>query len=272
MNLPPEIRNQIYGYLFLPQRVEIKRIKASTTTTKLTKDKNKSKSIQHDYHRLASKLLAPRDPKTQILLGPSRDRNFQTQLNLPFVCKQSYNDTLCLLYACTQFRFTSPKCISRFLWKTPAPALAAVNHIELKHTMYNEPTLTKFRDIKLRADKGWYELCERISLTLKALEVVHVDMAIHGGPIELEIGESWSQPILALGRGKVKSGTGGALRFARVILRSDRFEVQKLFDVGRELERELMSPVAMQIREDERLAREMQGLQEARKVLRLTFE
>ncbi|KAL4963542.1 uncharacterized protein BDV14DRAFT_201730 [Aspergillus stella-maris] len=272
MNFPPEIRNQIYGYLFLPQRVEMKRIKASTTTTKPTKDKNKSKTIKHDYHRLVSRLLAPRDLKTQILLGPARDRKTQTQLNLPFVCKQSYNDTLCLLYACTQFKFTSPKCVSRFLWKTPVPALAAVNHIELVHTMYNEPTLTKFRDIKLRADKGWYELCERISLTLKALEVVHVNMAIHSGPIELEVGESWSQPILALGRGKVNGGTGGALRFVRVILRSDRVEAQKLFDVGKELERELMNPVAMQIREDERLAREMQGLQKAREGLRLTFE
>ncbi|KAL4955029.1 hypothetical protein BDW69DRAFT_128810 [Aspergillus filifer] len=272
MNLPPEIRNQVYGYLFLPQRVEIKRIKASTTTTKPTEDKNKAKIIKHDYHRLVSKLLAPRDPKTQILLGPARDGKPQTQLSLPFVCKQSYHDTLCLLYACTQFKFTSPKCVSRFLWKTPAPALAAVSHIELKHTMYNEPGLTKFRDIKLRADKGWYELCERISLTLKALEVVHVDMAIHSGPIELDIGESWSQPILALGRGKAKSGNGSALRFARVGLRSDRFEAEKLFGVGKELERELMNPVAMQIREDERLARELQGSQKARKVLKLIFE
>ncbi|KAL4946873.1 hypothetical protein BDV06DRAFT_218023 [Aspergillus oleicola] len=268
MNLPPETRNQIYSYLFLPQRVEISRIKSLTINTTNTKSKTKTK---HAYHRLISKLVAPRDPETQVLLSSPNNRKEQTQLSLPFVCKQSYNDTLCPLYACTQFVFTSPKCISRFMWKSSKAAIASVNHIELHHIMYNEPSLMKFRHIKLKADKRWYELCERISLTLEALEVLHVNVAVYDAPIELEVGESWSQSILALGKGNVKSGKGGALRFARVKLRSDRFDGQKISTAEKRLEGELMNPVAMQIREDERVARELEGPRKAGKVLRLVF-
>lgn len=75
--------------------------------------------------------------------------------------------------------------------------------------MYNEPSLNTFREIKLRSDKSWYMLCERISMSFTALSVLHVDMGVFDAPIELEVGESWSLPILALGRAKARAGRGG---------------------------------------------------------------
>ncbi|KAL4919372.1 hypothetical protein BDW62DRAFT_217009 [Aspergillus aurantiobrunneus] len=255
MNLPPEIRNQIYSYLFLPQRVQIHR----------RKDTN-----ARSHYRLYHCQLAPRDPSTQRHVCLPRKTKIQTQFSVPFVSKQTYYDTICLLYACTQFVFTSPKCISRFLEKAPKQAQAAIEHIELHHTMYNEPSLHKFRELKLRSDKNWYLLCERISVNFAALSVLHVDMSVFDAPIELEVGESWSLPILALGRGKWRVGNG-ALRFARVNLTSGQFEDEKVRSVERQLEKELMDSAAMQLREDERLARELAGPVKASKVLRLVF-
>ncbi|OJJ57779.1 hypothetical protein ASPSYDRAFT_154030 [Aspergillus sydowii CBS 593.65] len=261
MELPPEIRNQIYSYLFLPQRTEIRRSKDTTKT-------------QHHYH-LYHKQLAPRDPTTQIKTCLPFKPKIQTQLCLPFASKQFYQDTLGLLYACTQFVFTSPKCISLFLKKTPKWAQAAIQHIEIHHTMYNEPSLNTFREIKLRSDKSWYMLCERISMSFTALSVLHVDMGVFDAPIELEVGESWSLPILALGRAKARAGRGvgkvGTLRFARVNLTSYQFDDEKVHNVERELEKELMGPIAFQIREDEIFARAFVEASKARKVLRLVF-
>ncbi|KAL4781180.1 hypothetical protein BJX76DRAFT_363815 [Aspergillus varians] len=262
MDLPPEIRNQIYSYIFLPQRVQIHRYQDPRI---------------RNHYRLYHKQLSARDPSTQKqAFFPYNNKRFQTQLSLPFVSKQSYQDTLCLLYACTQFVFPSPKVISRFLEKAPKQAQAAIEHIELHHTMYNEPSLLRFREVKLRSDKSWYLLCERISLTFTALSVVHVDLKVFDAPIELEVGESWSLPILALRGAKARAARGegrlGVLRFARVKLKSHRFECEKIRDVERKLERELMDPVAMQIREDERLARELAGVTKASKVLRLVFD
>ncbi|BCS27458.1 uncharacterized protein APUU_60506A [Aspergillus puulaauensis] len=261
MELPPEIRNQIYNYLFPPQRVEIRRSKDITKT-------------QHHYH-LYHKQLAPRDPLTQIQTCLPFKPRLQTQLCLPFTSKKLHQETLCLLYACTQFVFTSPKCISLFLKKTPKQAQAAIQHIEIHHTMYNEPSLTTFRELKLRSDKSWYMLCEKISVSFTALRVLHVDMTIFDAPIELEVGESWSLPILAFGRAKARAGRGmgkvGALRFAKVNLTSYHFDYEKVHKVERQLEKELMGPIAFQVREDEEFARALVEELKARKVLRLVF-
>lgn len=136
--------------------------------------------------------------------------------------------------------------------------------------MYNEPRLNMFRELKLRSDKSWYMLCEKISTSFTALSVLHVDMTIFDAPIELEVGESWSLPILALGRAK-GMGKAGALRFASVNLTSYRFDYEKVRNVERQLEKELMGPIAFQVREDEIFARALVEALKARKVLRLVF-
>ncbi|KAL5001437.1 hypothetical protein BDV10DRAFT_6248 [Aspergillus recurvatus] len=254
--LPGEIRNKIYSYVFGTQRVEISRYMDETTC---------------NHYHLTHKLLAPRDPETQNLTSlPYRSGKIQTQLSVPFVSTLLYRDTLCLLYDCTQFVFVSSKCVKRFLDRVPERVQAVIKHVELRHTMYNEPSLLRHRELKIRSDKNWYLLCERISSDLRALRVVHVDMMVFDAAVGLNVGESWSLPLLALGR--VGGGRSRELQFVKVRLRSSRFEDEKLREVEMQLEKEMTNPVAMQIREDERFAMELAGSERAGKVLRLVFD
>ncbi|KAL4911604.1 hypothetical protein BDW74DRAFT_10635 [Aspergillus multicolor] len=255
--LPGEIRNRIYSHLFDVQRVEISR----------SMDENTG------HRRLTHKLLPPRSLRTQTptMLQYNKKSETQTQLCVPFVSKLFYNDTLCMLYECTQFAFANTKCVYKFLSRTPKCAQAAIKHIELHHTMYNEPSSLAHREIKLRSDKNWYSLCAKISLTFDALSVLHVDMWVICPSASLEVGEPWSLPLLALGRREGKGKQKG-LQFVKIQLRSPRFADVKLEHVARQLEAEMTNPIAMQIREDESIARELAGPVRAGKVLRLVFD
>ncbi|KAL3477860.1 hypothetical protein BJX99DRAFT_257030 [Aspergillus californicus] len=281
MDLPPEIRNQIYSYLFLPQRVHVVRLK----------------NPENHAYRLYHVQLPPRDPENQTLTclphychdensaaelsskakgqtgkNPTKKskKRWQTQLSIPMVSKQAYGDTICLVYANTQFVFESLKPLSRFLSTTPKQAQAVITHLELGHIMYNEPSLTKFRDIKLRSDRNLYMLCESVANAFDDLSVLHVNLGVYDAPIQLRVGEGWSLPILAFGRRKRQRGEKG-LMFARVRLTCFQFPVDKVRRVEREVEKQLMDPIYLQLREDEMMAREMSGPMKAMKVLRVVF-
>ncbi|KAJ0416643.1 hypothetical protein BJY00DRAFT_326164 [Aspergillus carlsbadensis] len=294
MELPPEIRNQIYSYLFLPLRVEIIRAKDS----------------QSRYYRLYHNQLRTRDPETQhemsrprysvSQVSPStaslpkkprtkgsgkgkpqaetnitakKPQRWPPQLALLFVSKQSAVDTVGLLYSCTQFVFESIKAISKFLDTISPLAKSAIKHVELLPRMYNEPRLSQFRPIKLRSDQNWFVVCERMAEAFTNLSVLHVNMTVFDAPIDLEVGEDWSLPLLVFsGRGNRKKGNGGGLRFVKVNLGYPHASEEKIRSVEAELEARLMDPVALQVREDEKLAREMVGHIKASKVLRLGFK
>ncbi|KAL5047974.1 hypothetical protein BDW71DRAFT_30567 [Aspergillus fruticulosus] len=116
-----------------------------------------------NHYNLTHKLLARRDPETQNLTGlPYKSGKIQAQLSVPFVSTLLYRDALCLLYDCTQFVFASPKCVKWFLDRVPKRAQAVIKHVELRPTMYNEVSLMRHRELKLRSDKNWYWLCERM--------------------------------------------------------------------------------------------------------------
>ncbi|KAL2843671.1 hypothetical protein BJY01DRAFT_248566 [Aspergillus pseudoustus] len=341
MELPPEIRNHIYSYLFLPQRVYIIR----------------AKDDQDRFYRLYHKQLRVRDPETQFLgcipryyssfsrssfphkpstlysipqnkptsnkskkktearkitvkdnsnanghenqkamtkstkvmkamkhtkptkAMATRRKCWPPQLALLYTCKQTANDTVGLLYSCTQFVFSSPKAIARFMKHIPAVAKIAITHIELIHNMYNEPRLSEYRPIKLRSDHNWFIMCETMADKFPSLSVLHVNLTVFDAPIKLEVGEGWSLPLLVFsgkagkkenGKGKDK-GNGGGLRFVRVKLQYPKFPAWEVRHVERELEARLTDPVALQMREDAKLAREMSKPVKATKVLRLTF-
>ena len=71
--------------------------------------------------------------------------------------------------------------------------------------------------------------------------------------MSLEIGETWSLPMMAFAEYKAKGG----LDVVTINLDMPRFGVQKLKNMAKTLEKRFMKPKAFQIREDERLAREL---------------
>ncbi|GAB1204615.1 hypothetical protein APSETT445_003271 [Aspergillus pseudonomiae] len=140
---------------------------------------------------------------------------------------------------------------------------AAVRHVELSHIMYNEPRLMAFRTFKIRSDIAWYIACDEMASACVSLKVLHVRLAIYDWPIRLKIGEPWSMPLLLFGH------YDGGLDYAGVQLQMKRFQDDKLRSVARALEQKMMKPKMFQIREDERLAKELMGPIKAKKILKL---
>lgn len=253
--LPAELRLKIYAYLFTTYRIEIVRKKS-----------RKTDGTKQPHYRLYSKKLRPREDKRPE--KPGRWWIKKLPMALIFTCRSVYSDTILLLYANTQFVFTTTNAMARFMKVTPSDAQAAIRHVEIKHIMYNEPRLTEFRIYKARSDMAFYLACEDMALAFKGLRVLHVDMRIYDWPIRLEIGELWSLPLLFFGR---ESGTGTQIDEANVRLRMVMFSDEALQIMARGLEERIMGPVRFQIREDERLARELQMLGRKAKVLRLVM-
>ncbi|KAL2855053.1 hypothetical protein BJX68DRAFT_20935 [Aspergillus pseudodeflectus] len=294
MELPPEIRNQIYSYLFLPLRLEIIRAKEPQSRYyRLYHHQLRTRDPETGYIMSCCRYSAPQDsfstarlslpekprtkgrgkgkPQAKANTTNKKPRRWPPQLALLFVSRQSAVDTVGLLYSCTQFVFDSTKAISRFLDSVSPIAKSAIKHVELLHRMYNEPRLSQYRPIKLRSDQNWFVVCERMADALTNLNVLHVHMAIFDAPINLEVGEDWSLALLAFSGKGGKRGDGGGLRFVKVNLGYPHASEEKIRNVEAELEARLMDPVALQVREDEKLAREMAGHIKASKVLRLFF-
>ena len=120
-----------------------------------------------------------------------------------------------------------------------------------------------FRTFKIRSDIAWYIACDEMASACVSLKVLHVRLAIYDWPIRLKIGEPWSMPLLLFGH------YDGGLDYAGVQLQMKRFQDDKLRSVARALEQKMMKPKMFQIREDERLAKELMGPIEAKKILKL---
>lgn len=260
ITLPPELRWKIYNYIFQPSyRVAITRQKPKWTPSPTDTRK-----------RLYHTRLPYRNPKTQ--LNPHDSKHSQVvrrrnplPISLIFSCKAIYHETILHLYANTQFVFNSTRALDRFLHTTSAQTQEVIQHIELNHVMYNEPRLLRFRVFKHRSDLAWYCACEDLAVACKSLKVLHINMKIWDWPIHLELGERWSWPLLVFER------FGNKVDFASVSLQMCKFEEEKLKEMSREVEKRLMRSEAWQVREDERMARGINGKVKANRVLRVVF-
>ncbi|GFF31805.1 hypothetical protein IFM61606_07839 [Aspergillus udagawae] len=253
--LPGELRWRIYELVFDVHRVEVLR----------SRDKNPENNIKRVHYRLYHRQLRPRDSKTHAARSSEgRYTCPPLPIALLITCRSIYRDTLCLFYSRVQFIFNTTRTVMRFLKITNKEAQMAIQHIELNHTMYSEPALLNFRWYKCMSDMAWYNACDDLTVYCKSLRVLHIDMKIGDWPISLQVGERWSLPLLAFAR------YGPRLDWVDIRLHMGSFKQDQLEKVAREIEEQIMDPTAFQIREDERLARELAGPVKA-KVLRLMF-
>jgi hypothetical protein len=143
-----------------------------------------------------------------------------------------------------------------FLNRVSEDAQREIRHIELDHTMYYEPELTEHRRYKLVSDVGWYSTCFRMSLAFNGLKSLHLDLDIGDWPIRLETREQWALPYRFFKN----------LDYVKVHLTTKRFRIgwfgrkfgnPQLWEAARQLEKEMMDETAWQIKEHERIARNL---------------
>ncbi|GKZ31820.1 hypothetical protein AbraIFM66950_000710 [Aspergillus brasiliensis] len=238
---PPEIRSHIYGYIFEPRRVELIRRREKDTT----------KRSNRVYYRLYHNQIRSRHPITQQIQEPPPKGQLPVPIGLVFTCRSIYCETLWWLYSTTQFVFTSTKTMNRFFKTIPSEVQPAIRHVEINQEMHSEPSLTEHRIHKVRSDWAFTMACENLVKCCSGLRVLYIYFRIRDWPMNLEIGEAWSLPMMAFAEYK------GGLDFVSINLNMPKFGLPKLKNMAKTLEKRFMKPKAFQIREDERMAREL---------------
>jgi hypothetical protein len=247
-SLPGELRTKIYEEVFGTYRVEIIR-------DKLPGFKGQKPSRYRLYHEN----LQLRHLDNHAVL-PTKSAS--PPLALPLTCSRLYQETMLYLYSNTYFAFSSQKVIKMFLRRTAKASQAAIRYLELNHIMYNEPSLTEHRYFKCLSDMKWYLTCGDVSEAFTSLRELYLDLAIADWPIKLKTEEKWTWPLRFF----------KDLDYAYITLHMGMFPEEKLRIVGRELEKQMMKAEAWQIKDDERIARELtakMGTPRARRVLNI---
>jgi hypothetical protein len=240
--LPGELRTKIYDYVFGQYRVEIIR-------GKWTVHSNQKQPV---YYRLYHRNLRLRNLDNYGLIDSCSK---SPPMALVRTSSQIWRETLLYVYSNTHFVFRSSKVIKMFLNRVSEDAQREIRHIELDHTMYYEPELTEHRRYKLVSDVGWYSTCFRMSLAFNGLKSLHLDLDIGDWPIHLETREQWALPyrfFKNLDYVKVHLTTSFRIGwFGR------KFRNPQLWEAARQLEKEMMDETAWQIKEHERIARNL---------------
>ncbi|KAL4889263.1 hypothetical protein BDV59DRAFT_205389 [Aspergillus ambiguus] len=242
LRLPPEVRWQIYTYLFPSQRVDIIRRRDT--------DNPARQNRYRLYHSVGG--LTSRRPQR---------RRTMTRLALALTCRTTYRETILQLYATTAFVFHSTRAMARFLRSTTVDAQAAIRDLSIHHVMYSEPRLTEFRRYKHRSDLAFFDACTAMARAFTALRVLRVDLVVNDWPIRLHVDERWAWPVAVFAR------CGHGLDDVAVRLTMKRFERARLRAVASELEKMLMKPGRFEERESVRRT----APEKAKRVLKLVL-
>lgn len=217
LDLPGEIRNRIYD-LVVPQTRVV--ISGSHPQKELEQLKSKEPTKKH------------KRPRGR-LLGEFTGNGGRAPIDLLLICRQINQEVIQFIYARTTFCFDRIVVINKFLNIVPAPAAKSLEHLEITHIGYAEPQWTRDRVWKLRHDKKWGMMLNRIKEMI-GLERLDLNFTFFDWPCRLELDEDWAKPLLNL--------AGEGLERVNVKLMHDRFVPKKIAATAKELETKMMSP------------------------------
>lgn len=198
-DLPGEIRNKVYRYVFDNRRVLVRKAhgyKKPKADTDVVSQAQSSSKPSRPYCGLYGTSI----------IGKKRlnrdDDRAHIDIDILFTCRKAYREGICYLYASITFSFISFKPIRRFLNHCRPEALGAIVNLQVYHVIYGEPALTADREWKIRCDKRWMDVCLHMSHKLTGLRQLFIDLRICDWPTQLNLKAAWAQPILDFGEQK----------------------------------------------------------------------
>ncbi|KAK7184126.1 hypothetical protein DPSP01_001236 [Paraphaeosphaeria sporulosa] len=195
LELPGEIRNQIYEYHF--QRgfkcefVEMG-AKLGHTQRECLKFLSRNRRSSDIYAHYLRRPAPVADVRFSRVLGryeriQGLDTRWNTSLTgLIFICKQVYTECIGFFYLNTTFVFDSPSRIANFLKVPSATNLANVAKIQLHYRVYGEPWETKDVRWKEKHLHSWNRTCKTVAKKLTNLQ--HIDIWIYTRERSLRFG------------------------------------------------------------------------------------
>lgn len=258
-DLPGEIRNKIYDYVFDNRRVFIRKAHGQkiAKTEESVANKN-GPSLQPRSDSAKGKDIRTCKPYCGLysdsIINGRRvrhdDKRAHINIDILFTCRKAYQESMCLFYANTTFYFSSFKPIRRFLNHCRSEALAAIKNLEFYHVIYGEPALTVDREWKLRSDDRWMEICTSMSQKLTGLRRLRIDLRICDWPTQLNLEAAWAQPILELGERRFTE--------VKALLIHPCFKDNQLVAAARVLEEAMMCEDSVERRREEEALREVE--------------
>ncbi|KAJ4301163.1 hypothetical protein N0V90_003253 [Kalmusia sp. IMI 367209] len=219
LDLPGELRNQVYDYYFqqgfrcdfagkkaqlgCPTRKVIKfcigyNFRPSSSPEdnndnhKVVEDKTKDTTIEPTVTTLVrfSRVLG-RYERIQGL-----DTRWSTSLTgLIFVCKQVYAETIGFFYKSTIFSFDSPNRVFNFLKVPSANSLASVTKIQLHYHTYGDPVKSEHLEWKQKHLHSWNRTCKAVAKQLVNLQCVDIWIRMNESVICLDIHAPCLKPV-----------------------------------------------------------------------------
>jgi hypothetical protein len=226
LDLPGELRNQIYYYCFHPgydlalathttqlRPKPIKSIKLCVTSTlgrtdrifRTHCDQETAGAERHDRFGRGDKahkrsIIQPRLMEKYFRIRGT-NTNWKTSfIGLLLVNKQIYAETLPLLYTATSIITASPSRLSNFFTHIPPHAASWVRRLELTYFTYgnsNQAGLAHFRGKNI---DRWTALCRQASKLLVGLKELRVWVHVTAAPLHLDLRQDWVAPLLQFRR------------------------------------------------------------------------
>lgn len=198
LNLPGEIRNKIYGYLFKNEFFEIRfadRGEKSLTyrlpnrptcmQPKLEPNASRRRRLYDWPRRIYTKEVVP---VFHLSPGPAA---------LLLTAKQINEEATPLFYRSSTFTFQNLRAFDRFLTTLSVRAKSSIRSLHLSHHTAGNAFHTPFQPWTRLFDRKWDDLCWKASEELTALEELSVDLMINEVPISFDPSDTWMMALLS---------------------------------------------------------------------------
>lgn len=198
LNLPGEIRNQIYEYAFPTEFFEIRFAdKAERTLTyrlpnrprymqpKLEPDVSQRRRLYDWPRRVRSKEFIP---VYKLSPGPAA---------LLLTCKRVQEEASPLFYGSSTFTFQNLRVFDRFMNTLSAMSKASIRSLHLTHHTAGNAFHTPNQPFTRNFDRKWDNLCWRASVEMKSLEELSIDLMINETPISFDPFDTWMLALLS---------------------------------------------------------------------------
>jgi hypothetical protein len=220
LDLPAEIRNQIYDLVIPNSHVAVKSTHPQRERNALRKHCLFSEDTL-SRNRLFGRILSIDDEETD-------------PLHIMRVCRQAYQEVTLIFYSKTTLCFDTMQSIRKFLNRASKAGIGSVRALDIKINSYGEPQLTKDCAWKSKWDGQWDDLCARLAREMISLRRVYLDLTLATWPTQLSPHADWCRPLLRL--------KGQGLHLVTLKLRHYRFDENRLAFAARKMEDRMMTP------------------------------
>ncbi|KAF1987683.1 hypothetical protein K402DRAFT_305697, partial [Aulographum hederae CBS 113979] len=192
LQLPGELRNQIWGYVY--DRNYIVKCDPEALQKKDPKGfAKKTPQLPRNTVMLVYPLKLTSKKRAVQTIKP----NWKTSLMaLLLTNRQIHDEVLSFVYGCATFVFKDVARIRSFIRYIPSAALPFVTKLDITYTTYGEPRNYDDRVFKNRSDTNWERTCKLIANSFVGVRKLSLHLTVLDTPTIFTIDQKWIVPLM----------------------------------------------------------------------------